>query len=358
MNRHINDENVRPRPPHRGPPHRGARSLAASNIEDRRKARIAADPYPRQRPAVRRRPRARSYDAVIVGGGPAGLSAAIYLARFNRSVLVVDAGVGRSTSHETNENYLGFPRGVRARALRDRACRQAGRFGADFADGRVTSIRRNGAGFVANISRRRVHAETVILATGVVDRFPAIADIDDYVGVSLFWCITCDGWKARGKRVLVVGNDDEAATTALQFLNFTERVSMLTNVDGAAVSTKKRDALARAGIALHRGVIAEVNGSRGRVRAVVTNSGENIDADMIFSQQGCEPNVDLARSLDVRLDRGFIKTDVEQRTNVNRVYAAGDVTKAFAHQIVTAAHEGATAAQSANYDLYRPEQRE
>src|SRR5437764_9346424 len=89
------------------------------------------------------------YDSLIVGGGPAGLSAAIYLARFNRSVLVIDAGEGRSTSHETNENYLGFPEGIASRDLRERGRRQAQRFGVDFADGCVLEVRRDGEQFDA-----------------------------------------------------------------------------------------------------------------------------------------------------------------------------------------------------------------
>jgi thioredoxin reductase (NADPH) len=322
---------------------------------------IARDPYPHQRPASRSRAPARKgardYDVIVVGGGPAGLSAAIYLARFNRRTLVIDAGQGRSTTHETNENYLGFPRGVRSRDLRDRGCRQASRFGAEMHEGRVTSAGRNGRGFDVRAGRHVFHAAALILATGVKDRFPDLTGIERYVGKSLFWCITCDGWKARDKRVVVVGNDDEAATTALQFLNFTDRVTLLTNAGRTEVSAKKRRAVAQAHVPLVEAEIARVRGKRGRMSEIVTTAGERLELDMMFSMQGCEPNVALAEALGVQLDRGFIKTDVEQRTNVARVYAAGDVTKAFAHQVVTAAHEGAQAAQAANYDLYRPDQR-
>jgi thioredoxin reductase (NADPH) len=298
------------------------------------------------------------YDAVIVGGGPAGLAAAIYLARFNRSVLVVDGGQGRSTTHETNENYPGFPQGIRSRALRERACRQAGRFGAEMVAANATAVRVVRDGFSVRAGARTHRCRALVLATGVVDRLPAIEHVDRYLGVSLFWCITCDGWKARDKRVLVVGNDDEAATTALQFLNFTEDVSMITNAPRLTISRAKVRALERASVPLIRDTISSIRGRGGRMSEVRTSGGERMPLDVMFSHQGCEPNVGLARSLGVRLEEGFIRTDVEQRTNVKRVYAAGDVTKAFAHQIVTAAHEGATAAQSANYDLYRPDQRE
>lgn len=314
-------------------------------------------PYPQQRSWRTPTAGRGAYDALVVGGGPAGLSAAIYLARFNRSVLVVDAGEGRSTSHETNENYLGFPRGIRSRDLRERGCRQAARFGAEFLRGRVTSVRRDGDEFIVRAGRRRLHARAVILATGVVDDFPAIRNIQRYVGVSLFWCITCDGWKARGKRIVLVGNSDEAATTALQFMDFTPNVTLITNSDRVGISRRKRDQLADAGIPLVRARVAGIEGAGARIRGVRTSAQERLPLDMLFSVQGAKPNVELAKGLGLRLEEGYIKTDAEQRTNIRHVYAAGDVTKAFAHQVVTAAHEGATAGQAANYDLYRPEQR-
>ncbi len=315
-------------------------------------------PYPKQKPGTTTASSRVTYDALIVGGGPAGLSAAIYLARYNRTALVVDAGEGRSTSHETNENYLGFPRGVPARRLRSLGCEQAKRFGARFVAGRVTSLGKHPAGFRVHVGRKTYDARSIIVATGVIDRFPDMADVEQYVGRSLFWCITCDGWKARGKRVVIVGNSDEAATTALQFLNFTSNVVLLTNAARTKISATKRNALGRAGIPLLRSTVGRVIGRGGKMRAVETSEGERIPLDLMFTSLGSDPNIELARMLHLKLEAGYIKTDQEQRTSRKLVYAAGDVTKAFAHQIVTAAHEGATAGEAANYDLYAPSQRE
>lgn len=300
----------------------------------------------------------KTFDSIIVGGGPAGLSAAIYLARFNRTVLVVDAGEGRSTSHEKNENYLGFPQGIPSRELRARGCRQAKRFGAEFAVGRVTTVRGESQGFAVRLGRRIVRGRTIILATGVIDRFPEIDDIEKYVGKSLFWCITCDGWKTKGKAIVVVGNSDEAATTALQFLNFTPSVTLLTNDERIKISPKKQRDLGRADITLVRAKVGRITARGGKMRELETSRGDTIRLDMMFSSLGSDPHAGLARKLRLKLEDGYIKTDLEQRTSRARVYAAGDNTKAFAHQIVTAAHEGATAAQSANHDLYERVQRE
>jgi len=301
------------------------------------------------------------YDGLIVGGGPAGLSAAIYLARYNRSVLVADRGSGRSTSHEVNENYLGFPDGIASTQLRELGREQARRFGVELMSDDVSGIEHVDGVFRASSVRREYRARTVIFATGATDVFPDFELMREYVGRSLFWCITCDGYKVRGRRVVVVGHDGSAAVTALQFLNFTERVRIVTNRSAgeAALSEEKRGDLARRGIEVYEGCIAEVQGAHGMMQALRLDDGREIELDAMFNQQGATPNSELAQSLGVETSyHGWIKCDVEQRTNVERVYAAGDVTRMFAHQIVTAAHEGSMAGQAANYDLYDPDQRE
>jgi thioredoxin reductase (NADPH) len=322
------------------------------NLMCKHEVNMATTPYPKQRSPKSRTPQRASCDVAVIGGGPAGLSAAIYLARFNRTVVVIDDGEGRSTAHQVNENYLGFPRGIAARDLRKKGAAQAARFGATFLDACVTSVRESGDGFALRCGRKVVHARAIIVATGVIDDFPKIADVEQYVGRSLFWCITCDGWKTRGKRILLVGHDDEAATTALQFLEFTDDVSILTNRARHSFSPKKVRYLEQAGIAIHRDVLASVEGRGGRMRAALTEKGERIRLDMMFNAQGSTPNDGVAKMLRLKCKGGYIVVNTEQRTSRKRIYAAGDVTKPHAHQIVTAAHEGATAAQAANYDLY------
>lgn len=305
----------------------------------------------------------KTYDCVVIGGGPAGLSAAIYLARYNRSVMVIDHGEGRSTTHEINENYLGFPEGIPSKELRTLGKQQAERFGAEFTDCKIEEVRCEDDHFRTLGEGNDLRGRTLILAMGVKDKLPEFdnKDAQDYFGKSLFWCITCDGHKVRNARVAIVGADDEAATTCLQFLNFTDKLTMITNrPDGEAeIGDKKRKQLADAGIPLLEGTIGPLRGSKGMMTAVELDDGRGIELDFMFNQQGARPNSLLAKSLGVATnDDGYIKVDNEARTNVERVYAAGDVTREFAHQVVTAAHEGATAAQAANYDLYRPEQRE
>ncbi|MDQ5951023.1 MAG: thioredoxin reductase, partial [Patescibacteria group bacterium] len=153
----------------------------------------------------------------------------------------------------------------------------------------------------------------------------------------------------------------EAMTTALQFLNYTDQVMVVTNQDPGTVELDSAmlTKLASHTIPVYQGRITDVIGVNGIFEKITLSTGEELKTDFMFSLQGASPNSQLALSLGVEVNaQGYIMSDIEQRTNVSGVYAAGDVTKAFAHQIVTAAHEGAQAAQAINYDLYLPEQRE
>lgn len=301
------------------------------------------------------------FDCIIVGGGPAGLSAAIYLGRFLRKVLILDSEDGRWETHEVNENYFGFPDGIPTIELRRRGVQQAQKFGAELEIDVVRSVEKNGDRFNVETKKTTYQAKTILFATGVRDRFPHFENMYDCLGKSLFWCITCDGYKTQNKKVLVVGYNNEVLTTALQFLNYTKDVMVVTNQAAGAVQLNQRlvDILSERHIPIYETCIENVEVKEGLFEVITLANGEKIKTDFMFSMQGATPNSEIAQAMGVSTDEfGYILSDVEQRTNVTGVYAAGDVTKEFAHQIVTAAHEGAQAAQAINYDLYLPEQRE
>lgn len=302
----------------------------------------------------------KCFDTVVVGAGPAGLTAAIYLARFNRSVLVVERGKGRTENYELNENYFGFPNGVHARQLVELGKKQATRFGVQFVHDSISTTQKRDNLFILEGEEARYEAKSVILATGVKDLFPNIPNFKDYLGTSLFWCITCDGYKTIGKKIIVVGDSDETACTALQFLQYTPNVTVVTNYKTTAMemSEKWQMKLKDRQIPFYPQVIAQVSGQNQQITSVKLEDGTTLQTDMVFSMQGAVPNNSLATELGVLVNgEGYIETDDEQRTNIPFVYAAGDVTRRFSHQIITAAHEGSMAAQAANYDLYDPDQR-
>ena len=162
----------------------------------------------------------------------------------------------RRAYRQTNHNYLGFPGGIPARELRALARKQVESYPVAFIDEEVASLEKVRGQFVAVLATgRRVSSRTMVVATGVRDHFPQVPDWESYVGRSLFWCIVCDGYSSRGKNLIAVGNDDEAAITALQFLQFTDRVSLLTNSLECEVSATAKRSLKRHGIPL---IVAQV----------------------------------------------------------------------------------------------------
>jgi len=139
------------------------------------------------------------FEALVIGGGPAGLSAALYLARYDRQLALFDAGRGRSTWHQVNQNYLGFPGGVPARELRRLGRQQLAAYQqVTVLEHKVESTRRDGDLFVAQGQHDEWFGRTVILCTGVIDHYPHFDGWQAYVGRSMFWCITCDGYGCKG----------------------------------------------------------------------------------------------------------------------------------------------------------------
>ena len=337
----------------------------------------------------------RPVDCLIVGGGPAGLSAAICLSRMRRSVLVIDDRDGRSLWGQTNRNYLGFPDGIPAAEIRLNGRRQAARYGARFLSGSVVAAshedglfqirvtakdgegRRDTAGRVANVKRdeelgrslgeetvfgsTEIVARSVILATGVRDSFPKFLGWAQCVGKSLFWCIACDGYESIDKVVAVVGHDEEAVETALDLLEFTDKVTLVAGrPEGFDVPPNRLDDLRENGIRAYPLAVEAWPNSDGQIEDLVLNDEEQtcVPVDMVFVYRRPTPRTELARALGVELNElGHIIVTSEQHTNVPGVYAAGDVTSPHDHQISAAVHEGNQAACAANYFLYRPVQK-
>ncbi len=301
------------------------------------------------------------YDVVVIGGGFAGISAAIYTTRLNRSTIVLDNGTGRWNSQEVNQNYLGFPQGISSQELRRRGIEQARMFGSQFGDDTIETTYKEKEIFISQGKHITYRSRSLILATGVTDFFPHFTNWKAYLGKSLFWCITCDGYKTRGKRIIVIGKTNEAVCTALQFLIFTRQIVFVTNTPpGKHVITKEWiRRLEKTHIPFYDTQITAIAGDNGIFSLVTLSNGQQLPLDYLFSEHEAKPNTTLAKQLGVRLsETSYILTDAEQRTNIPFVYAAGDVTKLFNHQVITAAHEGATAAQTAHYDLFPQLQQE
>ena len=284
-----------------------------------------------------------SYDVLIVGG-PAGLSAALALTRPLRPH-------GRHPRRRPGSLDLA-PGQPQLPRLPRRRLRQLGELGrqqlADYPqveciDHKVESIRREGDGFLASGQAGEWRGRSVIIATGVVDHYPHFDGWDEYVGRSMFWCVTCDGYTSRGKRVVVAGNTDDTAVEALQLGRFACSITLLTNSRDDQLGEPYRTRLRDAGIDLVHDRVGSVEGRDREFTAL----------DQLYAAQDSTAQSELGAQLVVATDEnGCIIVDREQKTNVAGVFAAGDVTRRYDQLIAAAVHEGAEAAAAANYFLY------
>jgi thioredoxin reductase (NADPH) len=335
----------------------------------------------------------RTVDCLIVGGGAAGLSAAVNMARMRRSVLLVDERDRLIWGHRI-DNYLGFPDGLPALDLRRLGWRHAARFGVELLFGHVSRAQRDGDCFrlridylpenglpgrpaptvprdaemaryfgeVPNGGPMDVVARCVIVATGVVGHFPDFPGRDQCVGKSLYWCIHCDGFESIDRKVGVVGDDEEAVQTALDLLDFTSDVRIVAGrAEGFSVPASRLADLAANGIAAYPAAVAEYRHVRGEMQALVLADTEHTEVplEQVYTVRHTKPINDIARQLGLDLEsNGHVRVNTNQETNVPGVYAAGDITSPHDHQMSAAVHEGNQAACAANYFLYRPVQRE
>lgn len=288
----------------------------------------------------------RSGDApevLIVGAGPAGLTAATYLARFLRGVVVADAGEPRACWIPVSHNMPGFPAGITGGAILSRMREQAEEYGAVVEAGTVEDLRAVDGGFVARLNGRDLSVRAVLLATGVVDHHPDLPGVEDAVRRSLVRiCPICDGYEATGKAVAVIGDGDAGVREAAFIRTYSDRVTLIHI--GAADTLSERAALDRLGIALVEMPIEQVHLENDRVTAF-SFGGQRMAFDMVYSALGTSPNASLAEMLGAERseDDGRLVVDPRQETTVKGFYAAGDVVHGL-NQIAVATAEAAVAA--------------
>ena len=285
---------------------------------------------------------AESPEILIVGAGPAGLTAATYLARFRRRVLVADGGAPRACWIPVSHNMPGFPQGITGDAILKRMTEQAAEYGAVIEGGRVESLTRDGDGFMARLNGREVRVRAVLLATGVVDHHPDLPGVERAIERSLVRiCPICDGYEAIDKAVAVIGDDDKGLREAAFLRTYSDRVTLIHI--GSPEAPIATDELERLGIELIRAPIDNVRLEGDRVTAL-SWGGTFRSFDLVYSALGTSPNADLADSLDARTgEDGRLFVDARQQTSLDGLYAAGDVVRGL-NQIAVASSEAAVAA--------------
>ncbi len=288
-------------------------------------------------------------EVLIVGAGPAGLTAATYLARFRRSVLVADGGAPRACWIPVSHNMPGFPEGITGDAILRRMTEQAEEYGAVIEAGRVESLTHDGDGFVVRLNGRDVRIRAVLLATGVVDHHPDLPGVERAIERSLVRiCPICDGYEAIDKVVAVISNDDKGVREAAFLRTYSDRVTLIHI--GAADALTQEDEMARLGIELVRAPIDNVRLEGDRVTAL-SWGGAFRTFDLVYSALGTSPNAALAEALNARVgEDGRLFVDAHQATSVKGLYAAGDVVRGL-NQIAVATAEAALAATAIHNGL-------
>lgn len=292
------------------------------------------------------------YDAVIVGGGLAGLSAAVYLGRSRRKTLVIESGRSMAVWEADVQNYLGFPDGIAGSLLLERGRAQALRFGAQFKTDEVTVIRRMDSEFEVEAREGRYRAKRVLLATGLTHLPPDIPGARECLGQSLFFCKDCDAFRVQGRRIAIIGRNNEAAEYALAMLMYSPNVVIATNGKAARWDAAQQRWLEEYGIPVHEAKILRFIHDRGRLCALVLEGERSLSIDCAFTTRGDVYHTRLAEGLHATLNEaGEVEVDQYMRTSVPGLYAAGCMTPANC-QMIIAAGQGATAGQAINRDLF------
>lgn len=290
-------------------------------------------------------------DVLIIGAGPAGLTAATYLTRFLRSVVVADGGAPRACWIPLSHNMPGFPAGITGDAILSRMREQATEYGAVIKAGRVERLARDGDGFAASLNGRTLRARAVLLATGVVDHHPDLPGVERAIEKALVRiCPICDGYEARDKAVAIIGDGDMGVREAAFLRTYSDRVTLIHI--GPAEALTQRDDLVRLGVDLVEAPIDNVGLEGDRVTAL-SWGGSFRTFDLVYSALGTTPNGELAQALDVKTDDdGRMLVDLHQVTSLPGLYAAGDVVRGL-NQIAVATAEAAVAATAIHNQLRR-----
>ena len=294
----------------------------------------------------------RVHDCLIVGGGPAGLTAAIYLARFLLDIIVLDAGDSRAALIPCTRNHAGFPEGISGVDLLARMRAQAEHYGAEILPAKATALRKRGAGFEVECPRGLLRAQTVLLATGVVNRPPPMLGPEEQnkalAAGLLRYCPICDAYEVTDKAIAVLGSGERGLKEALFLRGYSANVTLAAPDGAASLSAAHRTETERAGIRFLEGC----NSVRIGEGAIELGFGSGTETfDTLYPALGSDVRSELAADVKAaRSEDGCLLVDAHQRTDVEGLYAAGDVVLGL-DQISHAMGEGGVAATTIRNDL-------
>ncbi len=282
------------------------------------------------------------YDVLIIGKGPAGISAALYTVRAGLGTLVVASGESELVKSARIENYYGFEHPVSGKELLDAGVAQAVRLGVEVREGEVVSVSPENEGFRVDTTSTCYTAAAVLLAPGQPVKKVNIANIASFEGRGVSYCTTCDGFFYRGRKTGVLGNRDYAIHEAEELVGFTTDITLYTN--GLELELTDKYIKKAANFRIDRRKITKVDGDE-QLQKIYFEDGSSEEIEGLFVAPGSASASYLAKKMGLATENGSIITESGQITNIPGIFAAGDCTGGF-RQISTAVGEGALAGRS------------
>lgn len=289
------------------------------------------------------------YDVLIIGGGPAGLTAAIYACRAGRKTLLLERGAfgGQAISTEIIENYPGFPEGISGFELMLNFHKQAERFGCEFLNSEVLGLETAGKSKKVITGEGEVIGKTIIIATGSKPRELGVRGEKEFHGKGVSYCATCDGFFYRNKKVAVIGGGDSAVKEALYLANMVREVVIIHRRDQLRADKILADkALATPNIRICWDTVVDEIVGESKIQAVKvhnvkTQQTQEIGADGVFMYVGSQPNTEFLGEEFEKNPQGYLLTAENLQTKVSGVFAIGDCRQKLSRQVATAVGDGA-----------------
>lgn len=294
----------------------------------------------------------RSVDCLVIGAGPAGITAAIYLARFHRNVLVSDGGPSRASLIPISHNYPGFPDGVSGAELLHRLRAQATHYGAHIIEGETTALTQVDEGFTAVINHEKIFASKVLLATGIADHHPLIKNWPEGVlNGKIRLCPICDAYDVTDQNIALVSNLESCINHALFMRHYSASITLFSVPTATQLSQDERANLQEAGVILSDEEVVDITAIDGEGVTIESRSGETSFFDTVYVMLGETPSMQLATDLGARCDSSnTLDVSKHQCTSVDGLYAAGDVVSSL-HQVSVAIGQAAIAATAIHHAL-------